>query len=94
MTKLMGTIRVTPNPGSETSRPHFEVVFVPYAGRLNTLTVKVSTHDDLVAFLMGIKISEDEAARWAGRARSDVILIPGIERTEAQLRDSGLIGLP
>jgi hypothetical protein len=92
MTKLTGTIRVSPNPGSETSRPHFEIVFVPYAGRLNTQTVKVTTHDDLVAFLMGIKISEDEAARWAGRARSDVILIPGIERTEAQLKQSGLLG--
>ena len=92
MTKLMGTIRVTPNPGSANTRPHFEVVFVPYAGRLNTQTVRVDTHDDLVAFLMGIKISEDEAARWAGRARSDIILIPGIERTEAQLKDSGLLG--
>jgi hypothetical protein len=92
MTKLTGTIRVVPKAGSETSRAHFEIVFVPYAGRLNTQTVKVSTHDDLVAFLMGIKISEDEAARWAGRARSDVILIPGIERTEAQLKQSGLLG--
>ena len=91
MTKLMGTIRVTPKPGSAASRPHFDVVFVPYAGRLNTKTVQVSTHDDLVAFLMGIKISEDDAARWAGRARSDVILIPGIERTEAQLKESGLL---
>jgi hypothetical protein len=92
MTKLMGTIRITPNPGSATSRPHFEVVFVPYAGRLNTQVVRVSTHDDLVAFLMEIKISEDDAARWAGRARSDVVLIPGIERSEAQLKESGLLG--
>jgi len=92
MTKLMGTIRVTPKAGSETSQPHFEVVFVPYAGRLNTQTVRVNTQDDLVEYLIGIKISEDDAARWAGRARSDVILIPGIERTEAQLKESGLLG--
>ena len=92
MAKLMGTIRITPNAGNETSKPHFEIVFVPYHGRFNTPTVKVSTHDDLVQFLMDIKISEDEAARWAGKARSQgVVLISGVERTEAQLRESGLI---
>src|SRR5579864_1632188 len=92
MTKLMGTIRITPSAGSDTSKPHFEVVFVPYHGRFNTPTVKVSTHDELVQFLMDIKISEDEAARWAGKARSQgVVLISGIERTEAQFRESGLI---
>jgi hypothetical protein len=92
MTKLMGTIRITPSAGSDTSKPHFEVVFGPYHGRFNTPTVKVSTHDDLVQLLMDIKISEDEAARWAGKARSQgVVLISGIERTEAQFRESGLI---
>ena len=92
MTKLMGTIRITPNPGSETSRPHFEIVFVPYHGRFNTPAVKVSTHDELVQFLIGIRISEDEATRWAGQARSQgVVLISGFERTEAQLRESGLL---
>ena len=92
MAKLMGTIRITPNAGSETSRPHFEVLFVPYHGRFNTPTVKVSTHDELVQFLMDIKISEDEASRWAGKARSQgVVLISGVERTEAQLRESGLL---
>jgi hypothetical protein len=41
---------------------------------------------------MRIKLSEDEAGRWAGRARSEgVILIPNIERSEAQLKDSGLL---
>jgi hypothetical protein len=41
---------------------------------------------------MEIKISEDEASRWAGRARGEgSVLISGIERTEAQLRDSGLL---
>jgi hypothetical protein len=92
MPKLTGTIRITPNPGVPGQiGPHFEVVFVPYHGRLNTQTVRVSSHDDLVEFLIGIKISEDEAARWAGRARGDVVLIPSIERSEAQLKESGLL---
>jgi hypothetical protein len=92
MAKLIGTIRITPNPGSENTRPHFEVVFVPYSGRFNTQIVRVNTHDELVQFLTGIRISEDDASRWAGRARSEgVILIPGIERTEAQLKGSGLL---
>jgi hypothetical protein len=92
VTKLMGTIRITPNTGSETAKPHFEVCFVPYHGRFNTPTLKFSTHDELVQFLMDIKISEDEAARWAGKARSQgVVLISGVERTEAQFRESGLI---
>jgi len=93
MMKLMGTIRIQPNPGSDTMGPHFEIDFLPYHRHLNTKTVRASTRDDLVEFLMGIKISEDEAARWAGKARSQgVVLISGIERTEAQLRDSGLLG--
>lgn len=92
MQKLIGTIRISPSPGSETERPHFEVVFVPYHGRLNTQVVKVTTHEDLVTFLMEIKMSEDEASRWAGKARSQgVVLISGVERSEAQLRESGLI---
>jgi hypothetical protein len=92
MMKLMGTIRIQPNPGSDTVGPHFEIDFVPYHGRFNTKTVRATTHDELVEILMGIKISEDEAARWAGKARSQgVVLISGIERTEAQLRDSGLL---
>ena len=71
--------------------PHFEIVFVPYHGRVNTQTVRVHTHDELVSFLVGMKLTEDEASRWAGRARLDVVLIPSIERTEAQLKDSGLL---
>jgi hypothetical protein len=92
MMKLMGTIRIRPNPGTDTTAPHFEVDFLPYHGRLNTKTVRATTHDELVEFLMKIKISEDEATRWAGKARSQgVVLISGIERTEAQLKDSGLL---
>jgi hypothetical protein len=92
MKKLIGNIRITPNPGTETMGPHFEVVFVPYAGRVNTQTVRVTSHDDLVAFLIEIKISEDDASRWAGRARGDVVLIPSIERSEELLKENGLLG--
>jgi hypothetical protein len=92
MKKLIGNIRITPNAGNETMGPHFEVVFVPYAGRINAKTVRITSHDDLVAFLISIKISEDDASRWAGRARGDVVLIPSIERTEDLLKENGLLG--
>jgi hypothetical protein len=91
MKKLIGNIRITPNPGDGNVKPHFEVVFVPYAGRINAQTVRVSSHDDLVAFLIEIKLSEDEAARWAGRARADVVLIPSVERSEELLKENGLL---
>lgn len=92
MAKLTGTIRITPKPGTETLGPHFEVVFVSYSGRVKTQTVRVTTQDDLVQFLMDIRISEDEASRWAGRAQTEgIMLIPNIERSEAQLKDCGLL---
>jgi hypothetical protein len=71
--------------------PHFEVVFVPYAGRINAQTVRITSHEDLVAFLIEIKISEDEASRWAGRARGSVVLIPSVERSEELLKENGLL---
>ena len=93
MVKVTGNIRINANPGSSGAVGHFEVVFVPYAGRLNTKPVKVSDLDDLVSLLMNLKISEDEATRWAGKARSQgVVLISGVERTEAQLQENGLLG--
>ncbi len=92
MKKLIGTIRIKPDPGSDTVGPHFAIDFLPYAGRLNTQTVRASTYEELVEFLIGIRISEDEASRWAGKARVGVVLISRIERTEEQLRDSGLLG--
>jgi hypothetical protein len=93
MAKVTGTIRINANPGSSATVGHFEVVFVPYAGRLNTKPVKVSNLDDLVTLLMNLKISEDEATRWAGKARTQgVVLISGVERTESQLQESGLLG--
>jgi hypothetical protein len=92
MAKVTGTIRINANPGSPATVGHFEVVFVPYAGRLNTKPVKVSDLDDLVTLLMNLKISEDEATRWAGKARTQgVVLISGVERTEAQLQENGLL---
>jgi len=70
----------------------YEVTFVAYHGRLNAQPVRIGTQEDLVQFLMGIRLSEDEASRWAGRARSvGVLLIPGIETTETVLKDNGLL---
>ena len=40
MAKVTGTIRINANPGSSATVGHFEVVFVPYAGRLNTKPVR------------------------------------------------------
>jgi hypothetical protein len=92
MAKVTGTIRINANPGSSATVGHFEVVFVPYAGRLNTKPVKISNLDDLVTLLMNLKISEDEATRWAGKARTQgVVLISGVERTELQLQENGLL---
>jgi hypothetical protein len=92
MGKLTGTIRITTKAGSDKAGAHFEVAFVPYSGRVTAQPVRVSTNDELVQFLIGIRLSEDDAARWAGRARSEgVVLIPSIERTEDQLKDSGLL---
>jgi hypothetical protein len=92
MAKLIGNIRITGVAAAEGAPPHYEIVFLPYAGRLNTKTVSVPTYDDLVAFLMEIRISEDEATRWAGRVRSGgVVLIPNVERNDSMLRESGLL---
>ena len=92
MAKLIGTIRITPNAGNETTKPHFEVTFVPFAGRLETRAVKLGTYDDLVSFLVNIRLSEDEASRWAGKARSEgTVLIAGIERHDTLLREIGLL---
>jgi hypothetical protein len=92
MAKLMGNLRVTAVPASGGTRPHFEVVFVPYAGRLNTKPATAGTYDELVSLLMELKFSEDESTRWAGKARSQgLILIDSVERTETLLREKGLL---
>ena len=92
MAKLMGNLQIKVNSGAEGQRPHFEVSFVPYAGRLNTKPAKATSHDDLVSLLTDLKLSEDDAQKWAGRARSQgVVLIPSFERTDSQLREMGLL---
>ena len=92
MAKLTGNLRITANPGSEGGRPYFEVVFLPYAGRLNTKPAKADNYDDLVALLSELRFSEDEATRWAGKARAQgVVIISSFERTDSQLRDGGLL---
>lgn len=92
MPKLIGNLRVTGNTGTDGAPPHFDIVFVPHAGHLDTKTVSVATYDDLVAFLMEIRIGEDEATRWAGMVRSGgVILIPNVERNDSLLRENGLL---
>ncbi|HEX4320615.1 MAG TPA: hypothetical protein VHZ52_06910 [Acidobacteriaceae bacterium] len=92
MAKLTGNLRITANPGSEQVRPYFEVVFLPYAGRLNTKTARAANYDDLVSLLSNLKFSEDEATRWAGKARSQgVVLISSFERNDSLLRDYGLL---
>jgi hypothetical protein len=92
MAKVTGNIRINANPDSTGVVAHFEVLFVPYAGRLNTKPVRLTNLDDLVTLLMNLKISEDEATRWAGKARMQgVVLIAGVERTELQLKENGLL---
>jgi hypothetical protein len=92
MAKVTGNIRINANPESTGAVAYFEVIFVPYAGRLNTKPVKLTNLDDLVTLLMNLKISEDEATRWAGKARTQgVVLIAGVERTELQLKENGLL---
>jgi hypothetical protein len=92
MKKLIGTVRITPFEGDKKTLPHFDVAFVPYSGKMETPTIEIGTHDELVKFLISIKISEDEAARWAARARGSVVLIPSVERSEELLKEKGLVG--
>ncbi len=92
MVKLMGNLQIKVNPGAEGERPHFEVLFVPYSGRIKTKPAIASNHDDLVALLTDLKLGEDEASKWAGRARAQgVVLIPSFERPETLLREIGLL---
>jgi hypothetical protein len=92
MAKLIGNLRITARPAAEGVKAHFELVFLPYAGRLNTLPAQAASYDDLVSFLQDLKFGEDEATRWAGKARSQgVIIIASFERTDTLLREKGLI---
>ena len=92
MAKLIGNLRITAVPGSEGIRPYFEVVFLPYAGRLSTKPATAANYDELVSLLMELKFSEDDSTRWAGKARAQgLILIDSVERTDALLREKGLL---
>ena len=92
MPKLTGNLRITAKPASEGIKAYFEVVFLPYAGRLNTRPAKAASYDDLVSLLMDLKVGEDDATRYAGKARSQgVILIDSFERTDSLLREKGLL---
>ena len=92
MAKLTGNLRITTVPASAGNKPYYEVAFVPYAGRLATKPVKAGSYDDLVTILMDLKLNEDDAMRWAGKARSQgVVLIASVERTDTLLREQGLL---
>ncbi len=92
MAKLMGNLRITAKPAAEGTRAHFEVVFLPYAGRLNTLPAKAHSYDELVTLLQDLKFGEDEATRWAGKVRAQgVIIINTVERHDSLLREKGLL---
>ena len=92
MAKLTGNLRITAKPASAGTRPHFEVTFVPYAGRLATRPATVATYDELVNFLIELRFSEDDATHWAGKARSQgLVLIDSCERADTLLREKGLL---
>jgi hypothetical protein len=90
--KLTGTLKITLHAGSNAERPCFSVIFVPYVGRLATTELKVYSHEDLGSLLVQLRIPEEEAKRWAGKARVEgVVLISRFERTDEQLRLGGLL---
>lgn len=92
MLKLIGNLRITAKPAAEGVKAHFEVAFVPYAGRLNTRPATANNYDELVSLLQDLKFSEDEATRWAGKARSQgIVLIDSFERSDSVLRENGLL---
>jgi hypothetical protein len=92
MAKVIGNLRITAKPAAEGVKAHFEVVFLPYAGRLNTRPVKANTYDELVSLLQDLKFGEDDATRYAGKARAQgVILIDSFERVDTLLKEKGLL---
>ena len=93
MARLIGNLRISAVPDSEGRKPHYAVEFLPFAGHLQTQPVTAQSFDDLVALLIELKIEEDEAARYAGRIRTQgTILVPGFERTDSFLKEQKLLG--
>lgn len=92
MPKLIGNLRITAVPAKEGVRSHFELVFLPYAGRLNTQPATAGTYDELVTLLQNLKFSEDQATSWAGKTRSQgIVIIDSFERPDTVLRENGLL---
>ena len=92
MAKVIGNLRITAKPAAEGVKAHFEVVFLPYAGRLNTRPAKANTYDELVSLLQDLKFGEDDATRYAGQARAQgVIIIDSFERVDSLLKEKGLL---
>lgn len=92
MKKLSGTLKITVHPAVEGARAHYGVVFVPYVGRMNTPLVKVQTHEELGNFLVDLRLAEDDAMRWAGKARIEgIVLISPFEASDTQLKEAGLL---
>jgi hypothetical protein len=92
MAKVIGNLRITAKPAAEGVKAHFEVVFLPYAGRLNTRPAKANTYDELVSLLQDLKFGEDDATRYAGKARAQgVIIIDSFERLDTLLKEKGLL---
>jgi hypothetical protein len=90
--KLTGTLKITANRGADGALLHFEVVFVPYVGRFNTIVVKRQTQENLETFLIELRMPEDEAMRWAGKVRVEgIVLVSPFERTNEQLTEHGLL---
>jgi hypothetical protein len=59
---------------------------------MSTVAAKANTYDDLVSLLQDLKFGEDEATRWAGKARAQgVIIIDSVERQDSLLREKGLL---
>ena len=92
MAKVIGNLRITAKPAAEGVKAYFEVVFRPYAGRLNTRPAKANTYDELVSLLQDLKFGEDDATRFAGKARAQgVIIIDSFERVDTLLKEKGLL---
>jgi hypothetical protein len=92
MAKLIGNLRIFTVPASEGVTAHFAVEFIPYSGRLRTQPVTAQNHEELVALLTELKFDEDEASRWAGRIRTQgMVLVSSFERTDAFLKEHNLL---
>jgi hypothetical protein len=92
VTKLKGTIRITSSQESEWAIRYYDVSFIPYHGRLKTQVMRFANAEELVEFLVRIKVGEDDSVRWAGKVKQEgLVLIPDIQLAEDELKGAGLI---